>query len=89
MTRLAFKGAHLANNALVRRDVWVQPVEVAVQGEVAEGFPRRLVAVNINGVMVSRSGDGGGVDYVVMPHRWRRHHRYPVHRAVPEFPHFL
>ena len=64
---------NLIDEVLEVRRVGVEPVEVGVQGEVGEGLPGRLVALDLDGVhadgRVVADGRGG-------------HHGDAVHRAV-------
>lgn len=57
----------------VRRSVWMQPVEICVEGEVGELLPRGLVALDLHRVhahrgLVSNGGSGN--------------HGNPVHGTV-------
>ena len=66
---------NLIDEVLEVRRVGVEPVEVGVEGEVGEGLPRRLVALDLDGVhadgRVVADGRGG-------------HHGDAVHGAVTQ-----
>ena len=71
---------NLIDEVLEVRRVGVEPVEVGVEGKVGEGLPRRLVALDLDGV----HADGR-----VVPDGRGRHHGDAVHGAVPHLPAIL
>lgn len=55
----------------------VHPVEIGVQRELGQRFPRRLEALHLDLIHAQRA---------VVPHRARRDHWYTLHTAVAHFP---